>query len=136
MELKDFVTVTIKQIIEGVIDAQEVTKGTKALVSPYGRHVFITTTKENIEHSFGIPDCLISFDVVVSSSESEEAKGGIGVVVVGFGIGGQAKSESGFSAVNRVKFDIPIVLPFQENKHPEIPKKQSEPHPLEGMKGI
>ena len=53
----------------------------------------------------------IEFDVAVTVSEGKETKGGIGILVGSIGLGSQGKSDSEHSAVSRLKFRVPFVLP-------------------------
>ena len=55
----------------------------------------------------------ISFDVAITVSEEKEKAGGgkIGVVSLGFGVGGEAKTNRANSSVSRVKFDVLMALP-------------------------
>jgi hypothetical protein len=54
---------------------------------------------------------IIDFDISLTETQGGEAKGGIGVFFGSVGLGAQAKSEAGSSAMNRVKFSVPIMLP-------------------------
>lgn len=94
MDVKDFVSETLMQIVQGVVEAQTHTKDKGAVVVPY--HDFHKT---------------VNFDVAVTVVEGKETTGkaGISVWSIGAGVGG--KSESSSSTVSRIKFDIPVELP-------------------------
>jgi hypothetical protein len=103
MDVKDFVSDTLKQIIDGVVDAQEYAKEKDAVVVPYHDY------QKNV-----------SFDLAVTVVEGKETSGkaGISVWSIGAGVGG--KTESSSSTVSRIKFEIPIELP-QGSVAPELP---------------
>jgi hypothetical protein len=111
MELKDFVSATLREIIDGVLDAQNYVaeKQIPARVNPVkdgsrmhlGRRMPTQTrTRQNIE-----------FDVAVTTAEGAERKGGAGVFVASFGFGGSAKDERSSQSAARVKFSVPVILP-------------------------
>ena len=105
MELKEFVTETIKEIIEGVVEAQR-------QIIPHINHA--TDGYVQIGHDSHMER--IEFDISVTSSEETggEKKGGLHIKVVEF----SAKSDSHNSntSTNRIKFNIPIAFPSQANK--------------------
>ena len=105
MDIKEFVSDTLKQIIDGVVDAQEYAKNEEAVVAPYHNY------QKNI-----------SFDVAVTVDESKqkESKAGITVWSIGAGVGG--KTESSSSTISRIKFEIPVELP-QGSEAPEYPDR-------------
>ena len=94
----------LKEIIEGVKIAQQYAKDEKtgAIVSqPKGtpRHAIRPET--------------IEFDIAVTQTEGGQAKAGIGVFFASVGLGGQTQYETTDSAMNRIKFSIPVCLPRQ-----------------------
>jgi len=104
MELKMFVTETIKEIIEGVIDAQK--QITSKLNHKVNGYVQIGSDKmDNIE-----------FDISITSSETkgDETKGGVFIKVVDFGMKNNSSNNS--SSTNRIKFNVPVSFPTQTNK--------------------
>lgn len=95
MELKEFVTKTLVEIIEGVTEAQS-----KAKDAPGG---VVPTKADPIER--------VAFDVALTTSKSKESKGGIGVFLGGAGIGGQKQAAGEAKSFSRIKFSVPILLP-------------------------
>ncbi|MGD0078045.1 MAG: trypco2 family protein [Sedimentisphaerales bacterium] len=87
MQLKEFVSETIKQIIEGVKDAQQAAQTKGAVVVPYSQ------VEEKIE-----------FDVAVTAVEGTETSGKAGISVWSIGAGVSGKSESSTSTLSRIKF--------------------------------
>lgn len=118
MELKEFVSQTLTDIIGGVIDAQNLTKDTGTIINPAmsGTSKFVggvymdRETTEQHHRSINIFD----FDVAVTLSETDEAKGII-MVFSGFLSGGVQGTTSGESSeISRIKFSVPVVFPYQE----------------------
>jgi len=59
----------------------------------------------------------VEFDVAVTATEGTDTKGGIGVVAGVFALGSQGQSSEEISAVSRIKFSVPITLPYGEKMH-------------------
>lgn len=114
MELRDFVAESLKQVVDGVINAQEYSKQKGASINPNGliKHPSTGYIASPGTHQLPIPQ-VIEFDVAVTVSEGSEAKAGIGVFGGAIGIGTQAKIEDGNMTVSRIKFSIPVLFPEQ-----------------------
>lgn len=102
MELREFVQRTIEEIISGV-------KASHAHATENGANV--ASENDNAE---------IKFDVAVTTSEAGESKGGIGLFVGGFGIGGQAKTGSANSSESRIQFSVFVNLPHVDGKNKQL----------------
>ena len=113
MELKEFITESLKQIIDGVIDAQTYAKDKHATINPDGlkyddqNNLIVNRNPASFDY---VPQ-IIEFDVVVTVTESEKAKASLGVFTGVLGLGTQAQVESGNIAANRIKFSVPVVFP-------------------------
>ncbi len=85
MDQKDFVSQSLTQIVEGVREARQLAGKWVAQV--------------------------VHFDVALTVTSGIGTKGGIGIAagIVGLGSTGESKAEN--TAVSRVKFAVPIVLP-------------------------
>jgi hypothetical protein len=59
---------------------------------------------------------MIDFDVAVTSSSSASGNVGGGINVAGFELGGKGEVNDGNENVSRIKFQIPVRLPFNETK--------------------
>lgn len=110
MKLQDFVTETLKQIINGVKEAQAESKESGAVISPdshlsYDNKKYLFCSGKLVEH--------VEFDVAVTTSEAKETKAGLGIFVVGIGVGARGKSDSSSISISRIKFSVPLVLPSQ-----------------------
>jgi len=111
MNLEEFVSQTLVQIVSGVRAAQAEAKAHGAEVNPHltgaaeqlGKHGFIWAS--------GGAAQIVQFDVALTVAEGTGTKGGIGVFAgaVSLGSSGQSKLES--SSVSRVKFSVPLTLP-------------------------
>lgn len=96
MELKDFVSQTLVEIIKGVEMAQQATKDSTGIVNP--DHDM--NDRENVQ-----------FDVAVTVQEGQEAKAGIVAVWGILGGAGAAKLDEMKAHVSRLQFSIPVFLP-------------------------
>lgn len=118
MELKDFISETIIQINQGLLEAQEKTKEYGTVINPPVRgkkeDTLFTYKDSNIFLANGI-----EFDVclVVEESQNSDKKGKLELAAGIFKIGGQDKKSenSKNQEVNRVKFSIPILWGTREN---------------------
>jgi len=104
MEVKDFVSETLKQIINGVADTQKYAKEKNAVVAPYH------SCQEKVD-----------FDIAVTVVEGKETGGKAGISVWSIGAGVSGKSESSNTTVSRIKFSIACDLP-PGNKAPDYPE--------------
>lgn len=117
MELQIFVAETLKQIIDGVVDAQVHAKKKGAVVNPAGRIVSDwmsrkeTKVRETDDPARGQS---IEFDVAVTAGEGTQKKGGLGIIVGPVALGGQGQATANNQSVSRVKFAVPILLPAQK----------------------
>ena len=113
--LEDFVAETLAQIIRGVEKAQEVVTGTGAMVSPQMQSL---STKETIGRASGghgpQPVYDVDFDVAVTASEKTTSGGGLGFVIGVISAGARIKSNEGIGHTSRIRFSVPIPLPYQE----------------------
>ena len=105
-----FMQSSIKQIINGVKEAQGEAKNAGAIISPdshldYDSKKHLFCAGRLVEH--------VEFDVAVTTSKGKETKGGLGIFVAGFGVGTQGKSDASNISVSRIKFSTSVVLPIQ-----------------------
>ena len=112
MELQEFVTTALKQIVDGVRDAQSSISG-DGEINP---HLWSHGRKEAASH--GILEStggkwvhLVEFDVAVTAGEATGNRGGIGVVVGAVALGSQRTANAESSTVSRIKFSVPVAYP-------------------------
>ena len=114
MELREFVSETLKQVIDGVKLAQDHAQKQGAKINP--QNAYLTSRGDYLvarENKSPVVQ-QIEFDVAVTTAEGAQAKGGLGIFVAGVGMGTQGQIESKDSTVSRVKFSVLVVLPRQE----------------------
>ena len=112
MELQEFVTETLKQIVHGVRDALKARAESGALISPLvGR---LDTAGGVFDRKTGNALQEVEFDVAVTATEGTARKSGIGVMLGSVGVGTQGKAEASNSSVSRIRFTVPIGLPPAE----------------------
>jgi hypothetical protein len=110
MKLDDFVAETLKQIIKGVVAAQEYGSTQNAKVNPstaVGNH-------NNIERivcqETGIPLQKVGFDIAVTVSE-EQSKSDDGHSVGSISVSSTSLDSVQNSSVSRIQFDVHVLLP-------------------------
>ena len=116
MELKEFVSEALKQIVNGVADAETSFKEKKGIINPehYGGSsgVLGQGTLLTIAQGLGPRAVqLVEFDVALTSMEGQQTKGGIGVFFGTVGLGSQGQSNKENESLTRIKFSVPISLP-------------------------
>ena len=113
MQLQEFITETLGQIVKGIKNAQENLKDTGVLISPEGilnNDISKPSLNRGIDHGHVYVD-LIEFEVVLTASEINENKKGVGVLFASIGAGFNDKKELSSVAVTNVKFTIPLIYP-------------------------
>lgn len=116
IELKDFISETIKQIFDGVTDAQEYAKEKGGIVSPkvtlYSNSPNFYSGLAHVTNSGPDLANMIEFDVAIAASEGTQTKNEVGAkLITVLGASMQGQSEVSSSTVSRIKFVLPIVLP-------------------------
>ncbi len=110
MNLKDFISESLSQIIEGVKKAKS-KEGLESFISPTA----LFGSAQNEEGKFLAQGrrigTYVKFDVAVTTIETAEKQEGIGVFVGPIGLGSKGKSEDSSQSCNRIKFEIPISFP-------------------------
>ena len=113
MELKEFITEALSQIVEGVSEAQKRLSNSGAEINPKvlgtsdmiaGNGGGIRTQSENFAQ-------IIEFDVAVTATEGSGKKGGIGIVAGPVTIGTAGHSNLENSSISKIKFNVPLALP-------------------------
>jgi len=116
MELKDFVSQTINQIIDGVLASQAYAAQKGAKVNPRLEIDYRNKVGLKIDFETAQPIEEIEFDVAVSASEGTATQGGVSVLVGVFGLGTKGESERNRETVNRIRFSIPVTFPRMERQ--------------------
>ena len=120
MELKDFVSQTLIQIVEGVPSAQEPTRKLDGAVNPTMEDFsenpnlgHVGTRGYSNDQRVIFP---VQFDVSLSTEQSKTKGGEAGLRVSIISAGGKKQSQSSESQVAQVKFIVPVLLPY--DTHP------------------
>jgi hypothetical protein len=111
MDLREFVTQTLTQVVEGVKEAQTQVDAHGAEINPPLQSSQEQLGKQGFLFTLEGPAQIVQFDVALTVVEGTGTKGGIGVFagVVTLGSSGESQKES--SSVSRVKFSVPMRLP-------------------------
>ena len=113
MNLREFVAQGLAEVVQGVSDAQSALGENGKYINPelstqqgplqqQGRHVSV---QGQLVH-------YVEFDVAVTATEGTGTKGGIGVVAGVFALGSHGQSSQEQSAISRIKFTVPLTLPY------------------------
>jgi hypothetical protein len=110
IELRDFVSTTLIQIITGIKNAQkdESMHDSGAAICPIGQ----STTDSKVLNQ------AVNFDITVNAESSRGTQGGIGIFVGPVGVGSKGQSQSAGSSQNRIQFTVPVYLPGQKITRP------------------
>lgn len=111
MQLSEFVTESLKQICAGVSDAKKAAAEYGFQINPWITSGKSDTTGVLVDRETKTPLQIVEFDVAVTTAESEKSKGGAGIFVAGFGLGGQLQADATNTVVSRIKFSVPIAFP-------------------------
>lgn len=103
MELQDFITTTLSEIVGGVKGFQD-----DMAKQGVGQRFVHGGAQPNFDHSSAQ---MVRFDIALAESTQAGSKKGIGVFLAGVGVGGQTKGESTASSHTRVSFSVPVTLP-------------------------
>ena len=112
MQLKHFISETLVQLIDGIVEAQAKVQSSGGRVSP---HVHAPNDPKSLygRTNDKLPVIFVDFDISVEAQEGIGTKGGIGVVSGIFNLGASGESRENKQSVNRIIFSIPVALPLQ-----------------------
>lgn len=115
MDIREFVSTVLQEIVSGVQDAQTEIQG-DGEINP---HIWMAerdnASKQRIlESNNGKWIHMVEFDVAVTVADSTNTKGVVGLVVGSIGLGSQGQSTNQNSTVSRVKFEVPIAFPRKQ----------------------
>lgn len=119
MELREFVSETLRNIIYGVVMAQEHAKKQEDLTMVNPADLALTTSNDFLADIHGKGVSIICFDVAVTAAEGDGYEAGAGIFVGAVGIGTRGKYETQSSALNKITFAIPVYLPHTST--PKLP---------------
>ncbi|MDR1746944.1 MAG: hypothetical protein LBR49_06700 [Tannerella sp.] len=113
MELKDFISYTIDQISQGVIDAQHECKH-GVIINPFidegnNGDYYIEAKDSHYPRKRRIHT--IDMDIAVTVTDSTEKEGGGKIDIACVSAGGHLQKETSTAKESRIKFSIPICFP-------------------------
>lgn len=111
MDLRDFVSETLTQIVEGVKSAQSKAAESGATVNPHLTTAHEQAGKQGFLWTGDAYAQVVQFDVALTVTEGTGTKGGIGVFAGAINLGSSGQSQNESSSVSRVKFSVPLSLP-------------------------
>lgn len=120
MKLGDFISQVIKEIIDGVSDAQQYAKEKGADINP--RHVNWSDSKKSFFENVTASDdddapmlTPIDFEILLTIGDNDKVQGGVGIFAASLGLGVKGEIKEYSEIVNRIKFQILAKLPQQKN---------------------
>ncbi len=114
MELKNFITETLCQIINGLKDAQEQIGEPSGDIEERVLAPFINPSPAS-EYDKKLYE--IDFDVAVTAMDTGQSLGGGGISVMGINLTAKVNSEQVNSSVTHIKFKVPVSYPYHVKKH-------------------
>lgn len=124
MELKEFVTSTLTQIVEGILEAQRNVAQTGGIICPGKRDKDGTVAylEKDLKTERSVSVHKVLFDVAVSVSSKKEGGLDAGIVVLGMNFGGKGKAEKGNESISRLQFEVPVSFPLSDFNGPYADK--------------
>ena len=119
MQLEEFVSQVLGQVISGIRRAQSVEGGALIVPSGDGGHVY--ASHERMSSSARLKSTIIDFDIALTIEELHKKTGEDEVRVAGIGGNLIGESSSKDTRVSRVQFAIPVLLPESQREwHSEL----------------
>lgn len=116
MDIKEFLSESINEIVDGVVLAQKKASPKGAIVNPSGLN-FESEAFPMFNTNDNSATALIDFDLAITISEDKKSDSKLNVSAGFLGIGAKGHVEGGSSEkesnVHRLKFKIPVHLPVQ-----------------------
>lgn len=126
MDLKEFISNSLTQIIDGIRDAQERSAASGAWISPVGAKMPAREGAGKVAAG-GMESYLdeVKFDVAVTVNDDVKGgvSGGLKVIAISLEAGGTTSTRHG--AESRIQFAIPVIWPGVTNEGREEKIKQA-----------
>lgn len=123
MELKEFITQTLININQGIIDAQEQTKDSGMLINPTNIRKRDSNIYE-VHNGSSAPIQEIEFNVVVNVTEGKDSKIAVGAFTGILSGGVSNTNQNNNSTQTTIKFNLPVQFPTND----ELKKTTSNHH--------
>lgn len=111
MDLKTFVSETLLQISEGILEAQKATKTSGTSINPPLYSNPSRGNQINTSNKVNFIPQYIEFDVLVTVENSNNAGGKGNIHIAMFGLEAGKNIGSKDSSASRIKFSIPVAWP-------------------------
>ncbi len=108
--LKDFVSQTLRDILDGVLDVQKDTHIGK-YIAPWGLGAIEYPSDSGAVRKGPFTATVVKFDVAVIAEFTEAAKAGGGLKIAVFDLGVHGEIGNKNVATNRIQFSVPVSLP-------------------------
>lgn len=113
MELQEFIKTTLVQITNGVIEAQKELNESGCLINPEGFTMEGGQIRKGYKNEYRAIQ-KIKMNVILSVSENEGSKKGIGVAkVINAGLNSEQSSSN--NKQTSIEFEIPVAFPVMEH---------------------
>lgn len=113
VELKEFVSFSLTQIVDGVVEAQKQAETNGAAINPR-----VTDQSAAVHRPGrlrpdigGAPVKDIQFDVAVTITESEKTDAKAGISIFSAKLVGELGGDSATESASRLRFSVPLALP-------------------------
>lgn len=124
MELQQFVTESLNQILKGISQAQSANTYNGIEINPSLRHYIDRGRDDWVGDDHKLPNdvlltptgeivVMVHFDIAVTVMEGTGTKGGIGVFAGAVGLGTQGQSDKSSTSATKLQFKVPVVLPHR-----------------------
>jgi hypothetical protein len=115
MDLKDFVSASLLQIVQGVADSAKAISDLGGAVNPAFSPSASGTHVGQSQDGSAAPVYAVAFDVAVIVSNTGSGEAGAKLQVASFlSIGGKASASDKHETTSRIKFSVPLQLPTDE----------------------
>lgn len=113
MELKDYVSEVLTQIIEGVKKSQEYAAENGAMIMPIKTYPFNAATADTFVDDRKRLGFAVNFEVAITISSESSKASGFKIGISGIGAKADKDQSSTTSNVNKIAFSIPVFYPTQ-----------------------
>ena len=113
MQLEEFLSEALQQLVRGITTAQTQAGALGASINPVMDPLHAGPIDGFIRTGTGLVIQVVKFDIAITATESTGTKGGVGVVTGMFNLGSAGNSQESSSAVSRMQFNVPVSLPVQ-----------------------
>jgi hypothetical protein len=126
MDLKDFIKETVSAIVSATVELQQALAPTGAIINPpTSGNADMTFEMNSAFHTLRKVE-VVDFDVAVTAKSETSGEAKVGVSILMVEIGGKADHGKATENANRVRFQIPIVLPPSPEEGENLAAKKSQ----------